>query len=121
MLFRDLWEAKWRTGRGSEPRAPGDGYNFTYDPRDPDGALSWEQFRNRIKDNNKNAKTDKEKLRITRMGRLGDDNPHAEKYRRGGKLSASATIKTEYSQRFDVYSRPRFGSWELGPDGNRRK
>jgi hypothetical protein len=45
------------------------------------------------------------RLRVVLKGRLGQDNPHAQLYRRGGKLwrYTSQTIRPEHSTRFDVY------------------
>lgn len=114
MKFKDLFEMKRYSSA----------YRFTYDPRDPDGSMKYDELRHQIRQHNKANKDDPDShLRVMRWARLGKNNPNAHKYAEGGeksftkqgrqKLVPGRYISPEDASHFDVYVQPKPRKWDI--------
>jgi len=79
-------------------------YRFTVDLSSEEDMEFVKDFRRLVKE--ENAKTGS-RFYVKLQGRLGRNNPHAEKFRKGGELSKARNswqcIPLKYAQHADVY------------------
>jgi hypothetical protein len=88
-------------------------YRFTHDPRDPDSELKLLQLKHTIKQHNKENGPENQ-LRVMLFGRLGKNNPHANKYKERGRHGGYQYIRKDDAAHFDVYLKkrdPPFKGW----------
>jgi hypothetical protein len=76
-----------------------DAYEFTFHPTDWNDIKRLREFKQLVKNHNKNSS---QKLYVKMQGRLGKDNPSADKYR-GKGFNAYQTIRKADASYFDVY------------------
>jgi len=86
-----------------------DSYVTTIFP-DTEGDMELRIIRNTVSKINKKLKADgsPKRFRVSIRGRLGEYNPYARHYRRGGKYWrwSSVDIRPEHANRFDIYIHP---------------
>lgn len=70
---------------GEGPQIRSDAFAFTHTPGDTDSEEKLTKLKKMVKAHN-SAVDEHSKLRITARGRLGKDNPNADKYRKGGEV-----------------------------------